>query len=50
MTSSRYKNENNICGDRPIEVPEHIDKMSSGEIDKEFEKRFGKYLNEETEM
>lgn len=35
-----------ICDDRPIEIPERIKKMSDEELKKEFQKRFGDYLDD----
>lgn len=36
-----------ICDDRPIEIPEKIKNMSDEELKKEFQKRFGDFLNNE---
>ena len=35
-----------ICDDRPIEPSERIKKMTETELEEEFIRLFGKYLNE----
>lgn len=36
-------NNDYICNDRPIEASEQIKKLTDEELEREFEKRFGKY-------
>ena len=40
-------NDKYICDDRPIEPSERIKKMTESELEDEFQRLFGEYLNED---
>lgn len=40
-------NDEYICDDRPIEMSEKIANMTDEELEAEFQKRFGEYVNED---